>query len=122
MPANGESTPTDTTEGSEVTYSCNVGFNLVGSATRTCLSDGTWSGTEPTCEGINYKNSLDPRHHQFSGGYILQISHKLCMSMLVKSFSLLSLISCSVSTASGNSQWIILRKRYELRNRDHLQL
>ena len=32
------------------TYSCDTGFNLVGMSQRACHSDGTWSGSEPTCE------------------------------------------------------------------------
>ena len=36
-----------------VTCSCDTGFNLVGMPQRVCQSDGTWSGSEPTCEGKN---------------------------------------------------------------------
>ena len=32
------------------TYSCDTGFSLVGMSERSCQSDGTWSGSEPTCE------------------------------------------------------------------------
>ncbi len=31
-------------------YSCNTGNNLIGSVTRTCLTNEQWSGTEPTCQ------------------------------------------------------------------------
>ena len=34
-----------------VSYTCNSGFRLVGSATRTCQDDGTWSGEHPRCIG-----------------------------------------------------------------------
>ena len=42
--------------GSEVTYSCDPGYFLQGSTTRTCTGDGlsingTWTGMEPTCIG-----------------------------------------------------------------------
>lgn len=44
--------------GSVATYSCNMGFALIGVATRICedtnggtVTTGTWSGSEPTCEG-----------------------------------------------------------------------
>ncbi|CAI8048574.1 Scavenger receptor cysteine-rich domain superfamily protein [Geodia barretti] len=35
--------------GSQATYSCNDGYRLVGGSTRTCESDGTWSGESPLC-------------------------------------------------------------------------
>ncbi|XP_045204681.2 sushi, von Willebrand factor type A, EGF and pentraxin domain-containing protein 1-like isoform X2 [Mercenaria mercenaria] len=37
-----------------VTYTCNVGYVLVGSVTRTCQNDGTgWDGISPVCEFCN---------------------------------------------------------------------
>ena len=35
--------------GTVATYSCDTGYTLYGGSTRTC-SDGTWSGSAPTCE------------------------------------------------------------------------
>ena len=35
--------------GGRATYTCNSGFRLIGLSTRTCLSDGIWSGSEPIC-------------------------------------------------------------------------
>ena len=40
----GEANPGDT-----CTYTCDDGFGLDGSGSRTCRNDGSWSGTEPTC-------------------------------------------------------------------------
>ncbi len=44
------------------TYTCNPGYNIVGSESRTCgasgtsgatgLADGVWSPTAPTCESM----------------------------------------------------------------------
>ena len=50
-PSNGRVVLSERTVGSEATYDCNEGFNLEGNETRTCQSDGMWSGNEPTCEG-----------------------------------------------------------------------
>ena len=30
-------------------FTCNTGYELTGSDTRTCLSDGSWSGVETIC-------------------------------------------------------------------------
>jgi hypothetical protein len=32
-------------------FSCEMGHQLRGSAERTCLPDGSWSGVQPVCEG-----------------------------------------------------------------------
>uniref|UniRef100_A0A803T9B4 CUB and Sushi multiple domains 3 n=1 Tax=Anolis carolinensis TaxID=28377 RepID=A0A803T9B4_ANOCA len=34
---------------SEVSFNCNLPFILVGSSTRICQADGTWSGSSPRC-------------------------------------------------------------------------
>jgi len=31
---------------------CNTGFNLTGSDTRSCQNDGMWSGSETMCTGV----------------------------------------------------------------------
>jgi hypothetical protein len=36
--------------GDTAQYSCNSGFFVSGSATRTCDNSGVWSGTAPTCQ------------------------------------------------------------------------
>ena len=41
-------TPTSTTFGGTVTYTCDNGFTLSGSAMITCLAAGSWS-TPPSC-------------------------------------------------------------------------
>ena len=49
-PLNGQVTLTATTFMSTATYSCNSGYTLSGSTTRTCEANGTWSDTAPTCD------------------------------------------------------------------------
>ena len=48
-PMNGQVTLTGTVFNSLAVYSCNPGFTLVGSAARTCMASGQWSGEAPTC-------------------------------------------------------------------------
>ena len=40
------------TNGTVATYSCADGYEVVGEVDRTCLVDGTWTGAEPNCTGI----------------------------------------------------------------------
>ena len=49
-PQNGRRVLLSTTFGSQVTYSCIVGYDLQGVGTRVCLGSGLWSGSLPTCE------------------------------------------------------------------------
>jgi CUB/sushi domain-containing protein len=51
-PTNGSVNRTTGANGDEATYACNQGFTLSGDATRTCLADGAWSGTAPTCTAV----------------------------------------------------------------------
>jgi len=46
--------------GDTCTITCDDGFELSGSDTRTCQDDGTWSGTDATCsEGLcNYLHAF----------------------------------------------------------------
>ncbi|XP_064486820.1 sushi, von Willebrand factor type A, EGF and pentraxin domain-containing protein 1-like [Ornithodoros turicata] len=37
-------------ESTTVTYSCDNGYNLLGQATRTCQSNGSWTGKLPVCD------------------------------------------------------------------------
>ncbi len=41
--------------GTVATYTCNTGYTLNGGTTRTCGSDGVWSGSAPTCQGKENK-------------------------------------------------------------------
>lgn len=39
------------TVGTMVRFSCEPGYVLKGSPERTCLTNGTWLGTQPECHG-----------------------------------------------------------------------
>ena len=48
--SNGQRRYSSTTFGYTVTYTCNSGYlRTAGSSSRTCQSDGRWSGSHPTC-------------------------------------------------------------------------
>ncbi|XP_070827197.1 CUB and sushi domain-containing protein 1a isoform X2 [Chaetodon trifascialis] len=51
-------------------FSCEAGYNLIGSAERTCLHNGTWSGTQPVCQAVSCGNPGTPAHGRivFSDG------------------------------------------------------
>ena len=36
--------------GSVVTFRCQAGYTLVGNSARLCQANGTWTGTQPSCE------------------------------------------------------------------------
>ena len=48
-PTNGMVDEPRNTFGSNATYTCDTGYTLNGDTTRTCGNDGSWSGSEPTC-------------------------------------------------------------------------
>jgi len=50
-PKNGVMTCSDgvPSYGDTCNFTCNTGYKLTGSNTRTCQSDESWSGTETTC-------------------------------------------------------------------------
>jgi len=44
-----------TTFGNMATYSCDPGYELhPDNSIRICQANGTWSGMDPSCEGMNY--------------------------------------------------------------------
>uniref|UniRef100_A0A3Q3J783 CUB and Sushi multiple domains 3a n=1 Tax=Monopterus albus TaxID=43700 RepID=A0A3Q3J783_MONAL len=65
---------------SEVSFSCAPPLILVGTATRLCESDGTWSGTQPRCIAHACKQPESPLHVDVVGmdlpgfGYTLMYS------------------------------------------------
>ena len=45
-------------EGAIAIYKCDDGYKLIGSFTRNCLKDGSWSGKQPQCKGTKFISKL----------------------------------------------------------------
>jgi CUB/sushi domain-containing protein len=61
-PANGSVSVPALTAGTVADYGCEASFGLVGSASRTCQSDGTWSGEAPSCAPGDCPSLMSPEH------------------------------------------------------------
>ena len=69
---------TSITEGSNATYTCNVGYQLSEGQSRTCMSNGMWSGRKPTC--IRMKNAFVVCTHKIRPIYVaIRILHHICI-------------------------------------------
>ena len=42
-------------EGDTCSFTCNTGYELTGSDTRTCQSNGSWSGSDDVCRRGEYE-------------------------------------------------------------------
>jgi CUB/sushi domain-containing protein len=51
-----------TTFTSTASFVCRRGFRLVGSETRTCQADGSWSGVQPVCKKIKCPKLKAPQY------------------------------------------------------------
>ncbi|XP_078664783.1 sushi, von Willebrand factor type A, EGF and pentraxin domain-containing protein 1-like [Branchiostoma floridae x Branchiostoma belcheri] len=54
--------------GQQVSFVCNSGYELSGSQSRMCQSDGLWSGTQPSCIPINCSELIPPQNGIIAGG------------------------------------------------------
>ena len=51
----------------EVTYACNDGYMMMGERTRSCMSNGSWSGTPPLCSKILLPDNTATLHTVYTG-------------------------------------------------------
>ena len=51
VPTNGSIIGKRTTYPNRLSFSCDEGFDLIGSIARRCEAGGNWSGQQPTCKG-----------------------------------------------------------------------
>ncbi|CAI8053959.1 P-selectin [Geodia barretti] len=83
------------------TYACETGFNLVGMSERVCQSDGTWSGSDPTCNMVVCPTLNDPNNGnvELSGNTFGQIAEYTCNTGF-------NLIGDSMLICGADGQWI----------------
>lgn len=55
------------TVGSLTIFQCDRGYTLLGDATRTCLTDGIWSGSNPICNIVFCPGNFEIQHGNISG-------------------------------------------------------
>ncbi|XP_066265897.1 P-selectin-like [Branchiostoma lanceolatum] len=65
-PAHGEVTGFDSYQ-DVMTFTCETGYNLVGSAEMTCQADGLWSGIYPTCTIAQCPELMAPEEGTLEG-------------------------------------------------------
>lgn len=72
-------------------FSCEMGHQLRGSAERTCLVNGSWSGVQPVCEGEWFRPCSPPNHWLFilkwlgaSGGISRGLDYLYPWTLLLK--------------------------------------
>jgi CUB/sushi domain-containing protein len=65
-PAGGSVSAPTLTYGSTATYTCNNGYTLNGTPTRTCQANATWSGAAPTCDPKDCGAPPTPTHGSVS--------------------------------------------------------
>lgn len=58
-PANGQAMYGSTTVGSILQYSCNCGYDLIGSKVRKCQPGGLWDGRNAICARKVYFDNLN---------------------------------------------------------------
>ncbi|XP_065899767.1 CUB and sushi domain-containing protein 1-like [Dysidea avara] len=49
-------------EGETCSFTCNTGYELTGSDTRTCQSDGSWSGSDDVCRRVPCPSLTNPNN------------------------------------------------------------
>ena len=54
VPVNGSRIGNENTFPNRVSFNCDAGFDLIGSAVRKCEANGRWSGEQPSCNGNVY--------------------------------------------------------------------
>ncbi|XP_067016808.1 sushi, von Willebrand factor type A, EGF and pentraxin domain-containing protein 1-like isoform X2 [Acropora muricata] len=66
-PTNGSSFGKDTSFLNVIVFKCDAGFNLIGSSSRQCKADRTWSGAMPVCKAVDCGKLVPPMNASIKG-------------------------------------------------------
>ena len=92
-PGNGTVTHSSPTFEIIATYSCDVGYLLIGEMTRVCQADGNWNSTAPVCEiqGIKTKISRSVKRKY------IEVPNDLPCSLTVEVFNFNFILNFGIS-------------------------
>ncbi|KAG8455052.1 hypothetical protein GDO86_001318 [Hymenochirus boettgeri] len=65
-PSNGDVVGSNFTFGETVSFRCNEGYTLIGNEETMCLSNGSWSHKQPSCESVTCSKPKDIENGLFS--------------------------------------------------------
>ncbi|XP_065899809.1 uncharacterized protein [Dysidea avara] len=77
IPSNGKTTSCSSGrvgvgyEGDTCSFTCNTGYELTGSDTRTCQSDGNWSGSDDVCRRVLLRWSWKKNHSNNKSDHVV---------------------------------------------------
>ncbi|KAL9960422.1 hypothetical protein ACROYT_G033877 [Oculina patagonica] len=84
-PVHGSLDPCPNLPGQTCQFTCDKGYNLIGSSTRTCNSGGTWTGTQPQCNAVTCPALQTPSNGNRQG----------CTGTTTESYNTVCLFSCN---------------------------
>ncbi|XP_065894463.1 complement receptor type 2-like isoform X2 [Dysidea avara] len=98
-PLNGSVTYMDLFEGNEATFTCNLGYSMLGPAVTRCLSSGVWDSSPPTC----YKPCVDPP--LIANGQVIISGRTPSSNATYSCNDHFKLVGNAVLSCQTNSQW-----------------
>ena len=85
------------------TFSCNAGYELLGSYNGTCLADQSWSGGDPICVALNCSMSPPLNNSQLQSSCDTQYQ-STCTTVCVDGYTGVGgLYTCVVTDEDTNS-------------------
>ncbi|XP_052279115.1 sushi, von Willebrand factor type A, EGF and pentraxin domain-containing protein 1-like isoform X5 [Dreissena polymorpha] len=100
LPQHGHVSQTATTYGSTATISCETGYNLTGSGTSTCGSDGRWNNTSQTCTPVDCGRPTSPNH-----GHVSQTATTYGSTATISCETGYNLTGSGISTCGSDGRW-----------------